>query len=54
MAAQTMAEQRIGSLLVLEAGEMAGIVARLPASSISAGAVTHDPLIQWAFCLCGA
>ena len=26
MAAQTMAEKRIGSLLVLEAGEMVGIV----------------------------
>jgi CBS domain-containing protein len=57
MASQTMAEQRIGSLLVLKAGEMAGIVtetdmvrkviaARLPASSISAGAVTNDPLVQ--------
>jgi signal-transduction protein with cAMP-binding, CBS, and nucleotidyltransferase domain len=57
MAAQTMAEQRIGSLLVLEAGEMAGIVtetdmvrkgiaARLPASSTRVGAMTNDPLIQ--------
>jgi hypothetical protein len=52
-----IAEKRIGSLLVLEAGEMVGIVtetdmvrkviaARLPASSISAGAVTNDPLVQ--------
>jgi CBS domain-containing protein len=56
-AAQTMAEKRIGSLLVREAGEMVGIVtetdvvrrviaARLPASSTSVGAVMNYPLIQ--------
>ncbi len=55
--AQTMAEKRIGSLLVIEAGEMVGIVtetdmvrkviaARLPASSTSVGAVMNYPLIQ--------
>ena len=56
-AAQTMEEKRIGSLLVLEAGEMVGIVtetdlvrkviaARLPASSTRVGAVMNYPLIQ--------
>jgi CBS domain-containing protein len=56
-AAQTMAEKRIGSLLVIEAGKMVGIVtetdmvrkviaAHLPASSTSVGAVMNDPLIQ--------
>jgi CBS domain-containing protein len=56
-AAQTMAEKRIGSLLVIKAGEMVGIVtetdvvrrviaARLPASSTSVGAVMNYPLIQ--------
>jgi len=56
-AAQTMAEKRIGSLLVIEAGEMVGIVtetdvvrkgisARLPASSTHVGAVMNYPLIQ--------
>ena len=56
-AAQTMAEKRIGSLLVIEAGEMVGIVtetdvvrkviaARLPASSTRVGAVMNYPLIQ--------
>ncbi|MBK5283619.1 MAG: CBS domain-containing protein [Nitrospiraceae bacterium] len=56
-AAQTMAEKRIGSLLVLEAGEMVGIVtetdvvrkviaARLPANSTRVGAVMNYPLIQ--------
>jgi CBS domain-containing protein len=56
-AAQTMAEKRIGSLLVIEAGEMVGIVtetdvvrkviaARLPASSTSVGAVMNYPLVQ--------
>ena len=56
-AAQTMAEKRIGSLIVIEAGEMVGIVtetdvvrkviaARLPASSTSVGAVMNYPLIQ--------
>lgn len=56
-AAQTMAEKRIGSLLVLVAGEMVGIVtetdsvrkviaAHLPASSTSVGAVMNYPLIQ--------
>ena len=55
--AQTMAEKRIGSLLVIEAGEMVGIVtetdvvrkviaARLLASSTSVGAVMNYPLIQ--------
>ena len=56
-AAQTMAEKRIGSLLVIEAGEMVGIVTetdvvkkviavRLPASSTRVGAVMNYPLIQ--------
>jgi signal-transduction protein with cAMP-binding, CBS, and nucleotidyltransferase domain len=56
-AAQTMAEKRIGSLLVLEAGAMVGlvtetdvvrkvIVAGLPARSTSVGAVMNAPLIQ--------
>ncbi len=56
-AAQTMAEKRIGSLLVLEAEDMAGIVtetdlarkviaACLPARSTSVGAVMNAPLIQ--------
>ena len=56
-AAQTMAEKRIGSLLVREAGEIVGIVtetdvvrkgiaARLPASSTHVGAVMNYPLIQ--------
>ena len=56
-AAQTMAEKRIGSLLVLEAGEMVGIVtetdvvrkviaARRPANSTRVGAVMNYPLIQ--------
>lgn len=56
-AAQTMAEKRIGSLLLLAAGEMVGIAtetdlvgkviaARLPASSTSVGAVMNYPLIQ--------
>jgi signal-transduction protein with cAMP-binding, CBS, and nucleotidyltransferase domain len=56
-AAQAMAEKRIGSLLLLAAGEMVGIVtetdlvrkviaARLPASSTSVGAVMNYPLIQ--------
>jgi CBS domain-containing protein len=56
-ATQTMAEKRIGSLLVLEAGDMVGIVtetdvvrkviaAGLPASSTSVGAVMNAPLIQ--------
>jgi len=56
-AAQTMAEKRIGSLLVIEAGEMVGIVtetdvvrkviaARLPANSTSVGAVMNYPLVQ--------
>ncbi len=56
-AAQTMAEKRIGSLLVLEAGEMVGIVtetdlvrkgiaAHLPARSTRVGAVMNYPLIQ--------
>jgi len=56
-AAQTMAEKRIGSLLVIEAGEMVGIVtetdvvrkviaARLPASSTRVGAMMSYPLIQ--------
>jgi CBS domain-containing protein len=56
-AAQIMAEKRIGSLLVIEAGEMVGIAtetdvvrkviaARLPASSTRVGAVMNDPLIQ--------
>jgi signal-transduction protein with cAMP-binding, CBS, and nucleotidyltransferase domain len=56
-AAQTMAEKRIGSLLVLDAGDMIGIVtetdvvrkviaARLSPSSTSVGAVMNAPLIQ--------
>jgi CBS domain-containing protein len=56
-AAQTMAEKRIGSLLVLEAGDMIGIVtetdlvrkviaAHLPASSSSVRSVMNAPLIQ--------
>jgi signal-transduction protein with cAMP-binding, CBS, and nucleotidyltransferase domain len=56
-ATQTMAEKRIGSLLVLEAGDMVGIVtetdvvrkviaAGLPAKSTSVGAVMNAPLIQ--------
>ena len=56
-AAQTMAEKQIGSLLVIEAGEMVGIVtetdvvrkgiaARLPASSTTVGAMMNYPLIQ--------
>ncbi|MDE3052174.1 MAG: CBS domain-containing protein, partial [Nitrospirota bacterium] len=56
-AAQIMAEKRIGSLLVLEAGEMVGIVtetdmvrkgiaSRLPASSTRVGSVMNFPLIQ--------
>ena len=56
-AAQAMAEKRIGSLLVLKAGDMVGIVtetdlvrkvlaARLPASSTPVGAVMNAPLIQ--------
>jgi signal-transduction protein with cAMP-binding, CBS, and nucleotidyltransferase domain len=56
-ATQTMAEKRIGSLLVLEAGEMVGIVTEadvvqkviadgLPARSTSVRAVMNAPLIQ--------
>ena len=56
-AAQAMAEKRIGSLLVLEAGDMVGLVtetdvvrkviaAGLPARSTSVGAVMNAPLIQ--------
>jgi CBS domain-containing protein len=56
-ATQIMAEKRIGSLLVLEAGDMVGIVtepdvvrkviaAGLPASSTNVGAVMNAPLIQ--------
>jgi signal-transduction protein with cAMP-binding, CBS, and nucleotidyltransferase domain len=56
-ATQTMAEKRIGSLLVLDAGEMVGIVtetdvvrkviaAGLSARSTSVGAVMNAPLIQ--------
>ena len=56
-ATQTMAEKRIGSLLVLEAGNMVGIVtetdvvrkviaAGLPASSTNVGAVMNAPLTQ--------
>jgi CBS domain-containing protein len=56
-AAQTMAEKRIGSLLVLEAGDMIGIVtetdlvrkviaAHLPANGTSVGAVMNAPLTQ--------
>ena len=56
-AAQTMAEKQIGSLLVIEAGEMVGIVtetdlvrkviaSHLPASSTSVRSVMSYPLIQ--------
>ncbi|HSL05216.1 MAG TPA: CBS domain-containing protein [Nitrospiraceae bacterium] len=56
-ATQIMAEKRIGSLIVLEADDMVGIVtetdvvrkviaAGLPASSTSIGAVMSAPLIQ--------
>jgi CBS domain-containing protein len=56
-AARKMVEERIGSLLVLEAGKMIGIVtetdmirkviaADLPARSTSVGAVMNAPLIQ--------
>jgi len=56
-ATQRMAEKRIGSLLVLEAGDMVGIVtetdvvrkviaAGLPARSTSVGGVMNAPLIQ--------
>ena len=56
-AAQTMAEKRIGSLLVLEAGDIVGIVtetdvvrkviaAGLPARSTCVGAVMNAPLIE--------
>ena len=56
-AAQIMAEKRIGSLLVLEAGDMVGIVTEtsvvrkviansLPAGTTSVGAVMNAPLIQ--------
>jgi signal-transduction protein with cAMP-binding, CBS, and nucleotidyltransferase domain len=56
-AAQMMAEKRIGSLLVLEGGNMIGIVtevdlvrkviaAHLPAKSTSVGAVMNAPLNQ--------
>ncbi len=56
-AAQTLAEKRIGSLVVLKAGEMVGIVTetdmvrkviatRFPASSTSVWAVMSYPLIQ--------
>jgi signal-transduction protein with cAMP-binding, CBS, and nucleotidyltransferase domain len=56
-AAQTMVEKRIGSLLVLEAGDMVGLVtetdvvrkviaAGLSARSTSVGAVMNAPLIQ--------
>ncbi|HSQ91204.1 MAG TPA: CBS domain-containing protein [Nitrospiraceae bacterium] len=56
-AAETMAEKRIGSLLVLEAEKIVGIVtetdlvrkviaARLPASSTGIKAVMNDPVIQ--------
>ena len=56
-AAQRMTEKRIGSLLVLEAGDMVGIVTEtdlvrkviaphLPAGSTSVGAVMNAPLIQ--------
>ena len=56
-AAQIMAEKQIGSLLVLEAGEMVGIVtetdivrkgiaSRLPASSTRVGSVMNFPLIK--------
>jgi signal-transduction protein with cAMP-binding, CBS, and nucleotidyltransferase domain len=56
-ATQTMAEKRIGSLLVLDAGDMIGIVTEtdvvrkviadgLPASGTPVGAVMNAPLIQ--------
>ena len=56
-AAQLMSEKRIGSLLILERGDMVGIVtetdlvrkviaARLPARSAPIGAVMSYPLIQ--------
>ncbi len=56
-AAKTMAEKRIGSLLVQETGEMVGITtetdlvrkvlaARLPASSTKVGAVINAPLVR--------
>ena len=56
-AAQVMAEKQIGSLLILEAGEIVGIVtetdvvrkvlaARLSTSSTLVGAVMSSPLIQ--------
>lgn len=56
-AAQMMAEKRIGSLLVIEAEEMVGIVteanmvrkgmtSHLPANSTSVGAIMNYPLIQ--------
>ncbi|MEQ1790917.1 MAG: CBS domain-containing protein [Nitrospiraceae bacterium] len=56
-AAQTMAEKRIGSLLVMEAGEMVGIVTEtdvvrkgmathLPAGSTKVASVMNHPLIQ--------
>jgi CBS domain-containing protein len=56
-AAQLMSEERIGSLLILERGDMVGIVtetdfvrkviaARLPARSTPIGAVMSYPLIQ--------
>ncbi|MDP1948980.1 MAG: CBS domain-containing protein [Nitrospirota bacterium] len=56
-AAQRMAEKRIGSLLVMEAGEMVGIVtetdvvrkgmaSHLPANSTTVGTVMNYPLIQ--------
>lgn len=56
-AAQRMAEKQIGSLLVIEAGEIVGIVtetdlvrkviaSRLPASSTSIRSVMNSPLIQ--------
>ncbi|MGH7219953.1 MAG: CBS domain-containing protein, partial [Nitrospiraceae bacterium] len=56
-AAKTMAEKRIGSLLLLAAGDMVGIAtetdvvrkviaARLPASSTSVEAVMNHPLIR--------
>jgi CBS domain-containing protein len=56
-AARAMAEKQIGSLLILERGDMVGIVtetdvvrkvlaARLPASSTLVGAIMSYPLIQ--------
>jgi CBS domain-containing protein len=56
-AAKTMADKRIGSLLVRENGEMIGIAtetdlvrkviaARLPASTTKVGAVMNAPLVQ--------